>query len=139
MKLVQATENTMMTFGGRKSSPESTMTQSNRSQPNQAPNSSTFGGMGQRLAKLCGAKGETDHEAANWTVSGSLEFVDMKNNTSNTTKGWASMSSNMAAVSGHQDSTHKVIDLGTAVMVDDVGDDLANDTLRTATEMEFAG
>ncbi len=126
----------MGTFGGRKSSPESTMTQSDRSQPNQAPKSSTFGGMGQRLAQLCGAKGGAEGEgqgAADLEVSGSLAFVGVQN------KDVTPTIMTVTTGSGYVDSTHKLIDLGTAVAVHDVGDDEANDTLKTATEMEFAG
>ena len=136
MKLVQSTEtrNTMLT-GGSKSSPESTMTQSQSyaPQPSQFRKSSKFGWMASWLS----GSTEADQGAADLKVSGSLTF-DVKKNTPNT-KSWASMSGSMVSLSGNQDSTHKLIDLGTAVAVHDVDDDQANDTLKTVTEMEFAG
>jgi hypothetical protein len=89
------------------------------------------------MASWLSGSTEADQGAADLKVSGSLTF-DVKKNTPNT-KSWASMSGSMVSLSGNQDSTHKLIDLGTAVAVHDVDDDQANDTLKTVTEMEFAG
>jgi hypothetical protein len=134
MKLVQSTESIMATFGGRKTSPESTTTQSHAPQPSRFRKSSNFRLSASRLCGGTEGEGEgreADQNAVDLKVSGSLAFVGVQNKDVTATT--------MTTGSGYVDSTHKLIDLGTAVAVHDVGDEEGNDTLKTATEMEFAG
>lgn len=140
MKLVQASENVRTTQGGRKPSPESTATQSYRSQPTEMPKPSPFEWMGERLARLLGAKrGRAEADQGGPRLTGSLEFVGVQNGVSNT-RTWTSMPSTVTStLSDYLDSSCKVIDLGTAVAVHDDVDEGLNDIIKTATEIAFAG
>ncbi len=86
------------------------------------------------LSKLFGGK-----QTINSTLTGSIEFVNSPILRSSTIRQSIASSPTVTASVDYLEKAYKLIDLGTAVAVHEEADSQLADTMKTVTEIAFAG